>query len=68
MAIRINIVRGKARSAIEADAGSTIAKVLELIGVNRETVLVRLNGDVAIEEEAVEDGDVVEVITAVSGG
>ncbi|MFQ5816325.1 MAG: MoaD/ThiS family protein [Candidatus Hydrothermarchaeaceae archaeon] len=68
MAIKIRLTRGRTRSTIEAEASCTIAGLLARIGVNRETVLVRLNGEVAVEEETLRDGDEVEIITAVSGG
>lgn len=68
MAIKISIVKGDNHSAVKVDLGSTISDVLDILGINRETVLVKLNGEVVVEEERLKDGDVVEVIAAISGG
>ncbi len=68
MPINIQVVRGKTRSVIEVEPDSTIADLMEQIGVNRETVLTRLNDEVAVEEERLKGGDVVEIIMAISGG
>lgn len=59
---------GRRCSNFEIEAGSTLVDLLEIIGINRETALVRLNGEIAVEEETLRDGDSVEVIMAISGG
>ncbi|MEE9594050.1 MAG: MoaD/ThiS family protein [Candidatus Hydrothermarchaeales archaeon] len=68
MSIEVQIIRGKTLSLIEVEPDSTIADLMEQIGVNRETVLTRLNDEVAVEEERLKGGDVVEIIMAISGG
>jgi len=68
MLLHIHVIRGKTRTEVEIDSEAMISDLLEQIGVNRETVLIRLNQDLAVEEERLEDGDVVEIITAISGG
>lgn len=57
--------RGKTMRVRE---GTRVEELLEELGINRETVLVRLNGEICVEEEVLEKGDEVEVIRAVSGG
>jgi sulfur carrier protein ThiS len=47
---------------------TTIALLLEEHGINRETVVVSINGEIAIEEEGVLAGDEVKFIRIVSGG
>lgn len=47
---------------------TTIAKFLEELGINRETVVVSRNGLIAVEEETVKPGDDVEIIKIISGG
>lgn len=47
---------------------STILDLLEEIDVNLETVVVRLNGMIVPEEDVLEDGDDLEIISVVSGG
>jgi thiamine biosynthesis protein ThiS len=47
---------------------ATVNDLLKLIDVNREEVVVALNGVISIEEEALTEGDEVKLIKAVSGG
>jgi thiamine biosynthesis protein ThiS len=47
---------------------ATVNDLLILIDVNREEVVVALNGFISIEEEALTEGDEVKLIKAVSGG
>ena len=47
---------------------TTIARLLEVLGINRETVLVSKNGEIAVEEDTLTTGDTVEIIKIVSGG
>lgn len=47
---------------------TTIAKLLEELGVNRETVLVSKNGEITLEEDTLKEGDKVEIIRIISGG
>jgi len=47
---------------------TTIALLLDELGINRETVVVSKNGSVAIEEEPLEQGDTVDIIKIISGG
>ena len=48
--------------------GARVDDLLEKLGINRETVLVRLNNKVCVEEEILREGDKVEIIKAISGG
>jgi thiamine biosynthesis protein ThiS len=48
--------------------GATVLELLRKLGVNRETVLVRINGKVGPEEQPLRDGDRVEVFQIVTGG
>ncbi len=56
------------KSQVELGEGSCISELLEELGLNRETVIVRLNEEVRVEEEPLKPGDEVEIIKAVSGG
>ncbi|MEE8403321.1 MAG: MoaD/ThiS family protein [Candidatus Hydrothermarchaeaceae archaeon] len=47
---------------------TTIAKLLEELGINRETVVVSKNGEIAVEAEDLIKGDEIEIIRIVSGG
>jgi thiamine biosynthesis protein ThiS len=46
----------------------TINDLLKTMGINRETVVVALNGEISIEETGLSEGDEVKLISAVSGG
>lgn len=61
------MLEGKKRT-LALEKGARIEELLEELGINRETVLVRLNGEVCVEEEVLGEGDEVEIIRAVSGG
>jgi|Deesub1362A_J573_1020465.scaffolds.fasta_scaffold00098_35 sulfur carrier protein ThiS len=60
-------IRREEKSVI-LDEGSTINDLLKKLGINRETVLIRRNGKLCIEEEVLNDRDSVEIIPAISGG
>ncbi len=47
---------------------ATIDDVLNFLGVNRESVLVSVNGEITVEEECLSKGDEIRLIRAVSGG
>lgn len=47
---------------------TTIALLLEELGINRETVVVSKNGEIAVEEDTLKAGDDVKIIKIVSGG
>lgn len=54
--------------SMSASRGTTIVSLLQKLGINRETVLVRKNGSISVEEEEMKEGDTVEIIKAISGG
>jgi sulfur carrier protein len=66
--MRITLVLDGKRKAMEAEGGSRIGDLLRELGINRETVLVRRNREICVEEEEIEEGDEIEVIRAISGG
>ncbi|MFQ5887683.1 MAG: MoaD/ThiS family protein [Candidatus Hydrothermarchaeales archaeon] len=51
-----------------SDREATINGLLKLIEVNREAVLVAVNGEISIEEARLSEGDEVRLISVVSGG
>ena len=50
------------------EEGSVVEALLESLGINRETVLVKKGGMICLEEEPLKEGDHIEIITVVSGG
>lgn len=53
---------------VEVEDGTTIEALLARLGINRETVVVSLNGTLCTEEEPLKSGDRLKVIRVVTGG
>ncbi len=51
---------------IEKD--TTAARLLEELGINRETVVVSKNGEIIVEEDTLKKDDEIEIIRIISGG
>ncbi len=66
--VRVEVVQEGSRKSLRLRKGDRIDDLLEKLGINRETVLVRLNNKVCVEEEILREGDKVEIIKAISGG
>jgi sulfur carrier protein len=66
--MKISVRQGKKIEIVNVGQNATINDLLEQLGINRETVLVRRNGKITIEEEILKEGDSVEIIQAISGG
>ncbi len=47
---------------------TTIARLLEELGINRETVVVSKNSEITVEENTLKKGDEVDIIKIISGG
>ncbi len=47
---------------------ATIADLLRKLDQNRETIVVRRNGKIVVEEERLSDGDLIEILPIVTGG
>ncbi len=62
------IVRQKNEKKINVQEGLSIGDLLKNRGINRETVLVVKNGEISLEEEILKEGDVVDIISVISGG
>ena len=68
MRVKVVLVPEGSERSLELPKGARILDVLKKLGLNREMHVVKLNGEVVVEEEALRDGDVLEVIRVVSGG
>ena len=66
--VRVKVLREGSLRDVRLREGAKVDDLLEELGVNRETVLVRLNNKVCVEEETLREGDEVEIIRAISGG
>ncbi len=47
---------------------ATIADLLQKLGHNRETIVVRRDGKIVAEEERLSNGDLIEILPIVTGG
>jgi sulfur carrier protein ThiS len=59
------ILRGQ---EYEVKAGMTLRHTLERIGVNPQSVLATRNGEMLTEDELVHEGEVIQLISVISGG
>lgn len=64
----MRIIGQKASRKLKVTQKTRIVNLLEQLGQNRETVVVRLNGKIVAEEERLADGDLVEILHVVTGG
>lgn len=67
MKIEVKFAGGEIKQ-IQAAEGTRVLDLLRELGVNRETVLVKVCGKVAPEEQPLKDGDRVEIFRIVTGG
>ena len=61
-------VWGKDQEELELPDGSSIEKLLEKLGIERETVVVKVNDRICPESEKLSEGDEVLIIPIVTGG
>ncbi len=66
--VRVKIAGQKSARKTVVAPRATVADLLNRLGQNRETVVVRLNGRIIAEEERLRSGDQVEILPVVTGG
>ena len=66
--MEITVINGKEELTVEIKDKMTIKEILEAIKISSETVVVKRNNEVVIEEEIIEDGDIIEIIRVIYGG
>ncbi len=66
--VKVKIAGQKSARRLLFGAKATVAELLERLGQNRETVVVRLNGRIIAEEERLRSGDQLEILPVVTGG
>jgi len=67
VSVRVRVVGGRSR-VLRIGCGSTVADLLRRLGINREVVVVRINGRISPEEETLKGGESVEIVRIVTGG
>lgn len=66
--MEIKLTIGEKKELKEFPSNLTVKEMLELLDVPSETVVVKKNNCIVIDEELLEDGDELEVIQVIYGG
>lgn len=66
--VKVRVIGQRVAREIKVPQKTRIADLLDKLGQNRETIVVRLNGKIVAEEERLADGDSVEILPVVTGG
>ena len=66
--VAVREIGRRRRREVRLSPRSTIADLLDRLGYSRETVVTRRNGKIVVEEERVSNGDLIEILTIVTGG
>ena len=66
--VTVKQVSEKHKRELRLGPRATIADLLRELGHSRETIVVRRNGKIVVEEERLADGDLIEILTVVTGG
>ncbi|MDD3753879.1 MAG: MoaD/ThiS family protein [Methanobacterium sp.] len=66
--MQITLIIGEDEKQVEVDEGKTVKNLLQMMEIPVETVVVKKNQSIIIEEELIEDGDIIEVIKVIYGG
>ncbi len=69
MKVKARLIPGGKTKTLELKKGAVAEEVVRLLGMNRETVIVIRKKGIPIPEcEPLADGDLLEIITVISGG
>ncbi len=66
--MEITVIFGKKEESREIQEDTTIKEVLDSMDISSETVVVKMNNEIVMEEESLADGDIIEVIRVIYGG
>ncbi|MCZ3366491.1 MULTISPECIES: MoaD/ThiS family protein [Methanobacterium] len=66
--MEVTVIFGKKEENRVIPEETTIKEVLDAMDISSETVVVKRNNEIVIEEEFLVDGDVIEVIRVIYGG
>jgi sulfur carrier protein len=66
--MKFTLIIGDEKESRDLSEGLTIKNFLEEMDFPLETVVVKKNGQIVIEEEIILEGDVIEVIKVIYGG
>lgn len=66
--MEVTVIIGEDENKMKIEEGKTVKDLLQILEIPTETVVVKKNQTIIIEEESVEDGDIIEVIKVIYGG
>jgi sulfur carrier protein len=66
--MKIKLIIGDKEDTMEIKGNQTVKDLLNSIDIASETVVVKKNTTIVIDEEKLEDGDLLEVIQVIYGG
>jgi len=66
--MRVRVREGETVREVEVEEGTTVEGLLERLGYDRESVLVRRGKRLVVEEERLRDGEELEILRVVTGG
>ena len=66
--MEVTVIIGEDEKQMEVAEGKTIKDLLQMMEIPVETVVVKKNQTIIMEEELVEDEDIIEVIKVIYGG
>lgn len=66
--VTVKHVGKKHKRELRLSPRATITDLLKELGQIRETIVVRRNGKIVVEEERLVDGDLIEILPIVTGG
>jgi len=66
--MQVTVIIGEDEKKLDVNEGKTVKNLLQMMEIPVETVVVKKNQLITIEEEPLEDGDIIEVIKVIYGG
>jgi sulfur carrier protein len=66
--MKIKLIIGEKEEILEISGDKTVKNILEEKDIASETVVVKKNECIVIDEEPIEDGDLIEIIQVIYGG
>lgn len=66
--MEVTVIYEKTELKKEISQNTTIKEVLNSMDISSQTVVVKRNNEIVMDEENLEDGDVIEIIRVIYGG
>lgn len=66
--MKIKVIINEEKKIKEISEGNTIKDLLKILEIPSETVVVKRNEFIVIEEEIIKEGDTIEIIKVIYGG